>query len=334
MPNKYQYKPAPLRVGLVVFPGCMPAGLFATADTLRGANARSEQDLFAVDWLSVSRAPVPVWGGQALQPTALLREEHDVYLVPGLWASSERELLAALEQRALLEALAAVPSTSALWSYCAGVLLVAAARRLDGRRATATWWMQQLLTARFPRVRWTLDEPLVVSGNTATAAGAHGYLALVQEQLRRTLTPTVSRDVVDLLMLPEPRTLHPLFRGLEVTNVAEELREVLSHALKTDAAELDLRSAASSAGLSVRTLCRRVHTHTGGTAGEWLRRVKLKQAAEALIRTKQSAKQISLGLGFSSEASFHRTFREVVGLTPLAFRQAYGERLHRRRRSQ
>ncbi|MDP1828096.1 MAG: helix-turn-helix domain-containing protein [Archangium sp.] len=321
-----RFKPEPLKVGLVVFPGCMPAGLFATSDLLRAANERSGRELFRVDWVSVTRTPVPVWGGQSLQPTALLRHEHDAYLLPGIWATP-RGVLEVLEQRALIEALRALPPTARLWSYCAGVVLLAAARKLDKRTATATWWMQPMLEPRFPRVRWSFSETLVVDGPVATASGPHGYLPLVEDLLHRTVEKSVRDDVVELLMVPQARSRHPLFRRLDMMNVEEELRPLLAHVLRTGAAQLDLRGAAARLGTSTRTLSRRVLQSSGISAGEWLRRVKLKQAADALTRTSKSVKQISFELGFSSEASFHRTFREVLGQTPIAFRQSFGERV-------
>jgi transcriptional regulator GlxA family with amidase domain len=318
-----------MTVGLVVFPGCMPAGLFATADLLRAANERSGKEVFRVNWVSTTRAPVPVWGGQSLHPTALLRHEHDAYLLPGIWATP-RDLLAVLEQRALVEALRALPSTARLWSYCAGVVLLAAARRLDKRAATATWWMQPLLEPRFPRVRWSFSETLVVDGHVATASGPHGYLPLVEELLQGKLEKSVHEDVLELLMVPQARSRHPLLRRFDAMNVEEALRPLLAHAQRTGAAQLDLQGAAARLGTSIRTLSRRVRQHSGLSAGEWLRRVKLRQAADALTRTSKSVKQISFELGFSSEASFHRTFREVMEQTPVAFRQSFGVRKAKR----
>ena len=83
----------PLRVALLLYPGCMPAGLFAAADMARAANLRAQASVMDICWAGVDRLPVPTWQGPALAPTVALQQaEADVVLVPGLWLSSPDQL--------------------------------------------------------------------------------------------------------------------------------------------------------------------------------------------------------------------------------------------------
>ena len=178
----------PLRVALLLYPGCMPAGLFAAADMARAANLRAQASVMDICWAGVDRLPVPTWQGAALAPTVALQQaEANVVLVPGLWLSSPDQLQ-------------------------------------------------------------------------------------------------------ELLMLPRRR------------------------------------SATACAGPSPRTLARRVQAHTGLTAALWIRRIKLRQASEALCDTPLPLKRIAEDLGFASEAGLHRAFRQATGQTPLAYRMAHGTR--------
>ena len=81
---------------------------------------------------------------------------------------------------------------------------------------------------------------------------------------------------------------------------------------------------AQALGLSSRTLARRVQAHTGLTAALWMRRIKLRQASEALCDTPLPLKRIAEDLGFASEAGLHRAFRQATGQTPLAYRMSHG----------
>ncbi len=56
----------PLRVALLLYPGCMPAGLFAAADMARAANLRAHACVMDICWAGVDRLPVPTWQGPAL----------------------------------------------------------------------------------------------------------------------------------------------------------------------------------------------------------------------------------------------------------------------------
>ncbi|HET7866152.1 MAG TPA: helix-turn-helix domain-containing protein [Burkholderiaceae bacterium] len=317
----------PLRLGLVLFPGCMPAGLFAAADMVRACNLRAGRDLVLPTWVGADRQAVPTWQGPALQPQATLAGAGcDAWLVPGLWLSSADELAPALQQhRGLVAALRALPRSSALWSYCAGVALVAASGRLDGKAATATWWLQGLLVERFARVHWRPGESLVADGRTLSASGPGGYLPLMLDRLSARYGAAVLRDVQEVLMLPQPRLRHAAFHAVEIMRLRDpDLRQLLVFAQGTAARDLDLAVAARQMNTSVRTLCRKVRQATGLPAGEWLRRVKLRQVGEALCQTRLPLKHLAGDLGFSSESGLHRAFKSVTGLSPAAYRQTYG----------
>jgi transcriptional regulator GlxA family with amidase domain len=186
--------------------------------------------------------------------------------------------------------------------------------------------MQDTLANLFPRVNWRFDEPLVRDGAIETASGPHGYLSLMTERLGRLLGDSVLQDLEKALVLPKPRAEYSLFLSVDLMTIDDpQLRHLLVLAQRTRAAELTLPHAASLISVSVRTLCRHVLARTGIPAGEWLRRVKLRQVGEALTRTNQPVKRISDELGFSSEASLHRVFRQTTGYTPAQFRRAYTE---------
>ena len=95
---------------------------------------------------------------------------------------------------------------------------------------------------------------------------------------------------------------------------------------RSPATDLRLPALAQALGLSSRTLARRVQAHTDLTAALWMRRIKLRQASEALCDTPLPLKRIAEDLGFASEAGLHRAFRQATGQTPLAFRMSHGAR--------
>lgn len=323
MTKAVQNKTRPIRVGLVLFPGCMPAALFATRDLLTAANARSGTALFDVSWAACDRRPVEVEGGQSLRPESVVGD-HDVYAIPGLWASRPDAVQEALDHSPLVRRLAALPPTTKFWAWCTGVAWLAASGWLQHRRATATWWLRPLLEGRFSTVRWRFDEPLVDSRGVSTASGPHGYLPLVSAQLLKHLDPDAFDDVREVLVLPLPRNALPIFREVGVMEVDDALRPLAARVLRTPTSALSLDTLARERHVSSRTLRRLIEAHTELSAAEWIRRIKLKQAANALTHTSRSIKEVADAGGYSSESSFSRTFRSELGLTPVEFRRRYG----------
>ena len=311
----------------MLFPGCMPAGLFAVSDWVRACNLRARQARVAITWVAASREPVPTHRGPLLAPeTALADAQLDACLLPGLWLTAADDLSTALPAlRPTIDALARLPRSTQLWSYCAGVALAAATGRLDQQTATATWWLQPALATRFPGVSWSSAADVACGERVATAAGPNGYLPLMLDRLARHYPPDVLDDVQELLMLPRPRPRHEAFERVDLMKVDEPaLRDLLLWARATPAQDLTLDAAARRQNMSARTLARWVQKHSGTPAGEWLRLVKLGQAAEALRSTNDPVKRISDQLGFATEASLYRAFRAATHTTPAAYRQAHG----------
>lgn len=316
-------------LGLVLFPGCMPAGLFATSDLVRACNLRAGQKRMNVKWVGVEPGVVPTYQGPAVQAeTTFFEARCDAWLLPGLWVASATDLDAVVQvQHSVVQAVRGLPEQTQVWSYCAGVALAAAAGRLDGQAATATWWLQPALAARFSRVEWRSTSDLVLADCAITAAGPSGYLPLIINRLAHHFDEDVLQDVQELLMLPSPRSRHEVFERVDMMRLDEPgLRSLLSWAQSTPAQDLTLTLAASQQNVSTRTLSRLVERVTGISAGEWLRLVKLSQAADALRTTRTPIKRISDQLGFAAEANFYRAFRTATKMTPTAYRQAYGAR--------
>lgn len=327
MPAPPPVSTRPFRLGLLLFPGCMPAGLFAASDLVRACNLRAGRVRMNLQWVGVAMEEVPTHQGPSLRPQSTLADAAcDACLVPGLWLASAGALEGAV--RALgpwVGALRSMPRRTEVWSYCAGVALAAAAGRLDGLAATATWWLQPELASRYRHVRWGSAAELVSDRRAVTAAGPHGYLPLLHDRLALHFDDDVLQDVQELLMLPSPRRCHPAFEPVRMMRLADPaLRSLLAWAQRTPAQDLGLAQAAGHLKLSVRTLARAVGGATGLGAAQWLRLAKLSQAAEALRATRLPVKAIGESLGYGSEASLSRAFRSATGLTPSAYRQAYG----------
>ncbi|MEP7189611.1 MAG: helix-turn-helix transcriptional regulator, partial [Roseiflexaceae bacterium] len=64
------------------------------------------------------------------------------------------------------------------------------------------------------------------------------------------------------------------------------------------------------------------HQETGVTLVTYLNRYRIDQAKARLEAGEQNLTAIALEVGFSSGSYFSRVFRQEVGISPSAFRQA------------
>lgn len=60
--------------------------------------------------------------------------------------------------------------------------------------------------------------------------------------------------------------------------------------------------------------------HTGHSPNDYLQRLRIQRAKDALVQTSDSARSIAFACGFRSASYFARVFTRQTGLTPLAYR--------------
>lgn len=78
-----------MKIGLLLYDQCMPAGLLAFNDLLQASNRLSGKTLFDTCLVSASQRPMQCANHIVLTANSRLEDaDLDVLLVPGVWAES------------------------------------------------------------------------------------------------------------------------------------------------------------------------------------------------------------------------------------------------------
>jgi len=313
-----------MRIGLLLYPDCLPAGLFSAMDLLHAANLRAGKALFEPLFVAASAGKVECAHGQQLHAAMALDEaEVDALLVPGFWGQSLNQAAHTLEANAgLIADLAALPRRVQLWAYCTGVCLLAGTGRLDRQAATVTWWLAEFAATAFPKVRWQFERTLALNERNATASGVNGHLPVMQALIENRMGKEAYRELARLMVLPRPEErTHIAFHMIDLIEQKDSMLRKLHLAVEQlPASEATLARLAGLLHTSERTLARKVLAASGVPAAAYIRRIKLKQVSERLVYTRASATTISIELGFSSDSGMRRTFKDLTGLTPAQYR--------------
>ena len=105
--------------------------------------------------------------------------------------------------------------------------------------------------------------------------------------------------------------------------VSENLERVRRHIKNNLGADLSNTSLAAVAGLSLIGFERAFKRGFGTTATQYVRAIRLREAAHLLLQTDQSIEDIALQTGFSSRAYLSRVFKCITGGGPAAFRRSH-----------
>ena len=90
---------------------------------------------------------------------------------------------------------------------------------------------------------------------------------------------------------------------------------------RTYAEPLDVPALARIAAVSQAHFIRTFRATFGETPHRYLQRRRVERAMWLLRETDRSVTDICLDVGFSSLGTFSRTFRDIVGLSPIAYRR-------------
>jgi signal transduction histidine kinase/ligand-binding sensor domain-containing protein/DNA-binding response OmpR family regulator len=83
--------------------------------------------------------------------------------------------------------------------------------------------------------------------------------------------------------------------------------------------ELNVKMLASRVGLSRVQLHRKLKELTGIPASDFIRNIRLKQAAELLKEKKMNVSQIAYAVGFTNQTHFSTTFKKFYGISPKEY---------------
>lgn len=101
----------------------------------------------------------------------------------------------------------------------------------------------------------------------------------------------------------------------------ERIKVMLQFIQENYGEELTLEAIAKSANLSKNECLRCFRGMIGSTPIQYLKQVRVQQAAEQLVSTGRRISDIGAACGFQEMSYFAKTFRELKGCTPGAFRK-------------
>ena len=210
-------------------------------------------------------------------------------------------------------------------SLCSGVVVLAAAGLLDGRRCTTHWRYAEALARRFPAL--TVDPRVlyVDEGNVLTAAGSAAGLDLCLHLVRRDFGAEAANNVARRLVVPPQREGgQAQFIPRPVPPRAGTRLGPLLDAVRADiAGDWTLERMAREAALSLRALHRRFREATGTSPGAWLLAERLGRARDLLETTRMPVERVAELAGFGTAATLRLHFRARLGLPPGAYRARF-----------
>ncbi|WP_067449878.1 GlxA family transcriptional regulator [Actinomadura macra] len=221
---------------------------------------------------------------------------------------------------------AAAATARRVTSVCSGVLLLADAGLLDGRRVTTHWGRERQLRDEYPRLTVDCDPIYIRDGRFWTSAGVTAgmdlALALVENDHGRDVAHAVARELVMFLRRPGSQSQFsvPLWSAQPSS---DPIRAAVS-AIQTDpGARHSIADLAGRSGLSARHLQRRFTAELGVPPAAYVERVRVEAARRALAEGDEPVETLARRLGFGTGETLRRAFHRQVGVAPSDYRDRF-----------
>ncbi|QNH02486.1 GlxA family transcriptional regulator [Pseudomonas sediminis] len=307
-----------LRIALYVCPQTVCSSLSMAQDAFSLANRLAGTTHFQLQRFSLDGQPVQLDFAQIQVDGGLpLAEQADLLIMPATGSAISRTL----ESNTKLLSWLARREQQQLASLCSSAFLLAAAGLLDGRQATTHWALADAFARHFPQVKLRSDLLLTEDGPFFCSGGAQAGLDLCLHLIALHAGEWLAQQVASAMVIERQRGTQTRFAPLLPSNDDKALAPLLTWLREHHAEAIDLNRLAQQAHCSPRTLLRRFKQATGLTPGDYLQRLRISLAQQALVGSSQSLEQVASQVGFTDRATFAKRFKQLCGETPGAFRK-------------
>ena len=197
-----------------------------------------------------------------------------------------------------------------------------------GKWSNAT---RQAITIRPPMwLTWWAKLLYTTIGVTILLAIISIGLRKKRERMERENNERVNRlfELRDKARHQFAQSLHIEGKDITVNSEEERMVNLLMKyiTINLDNAEYNVELLAADIGMSRTSLYKKMQQILGITPSDFMRAVRLKQAAKMLAETAMPINQIASAVGFQTSRNFSQNFKQMFGLTPKEYRS--GRRIH------
>lgn len=321
-----------MRVSVLVFHDCIAMPSISAMELLRKTNliqtatTGDSAPFFEVGLVAAGKSRVvsachgfPVHCDKTLDDPLMA----DLALVPAF----DGDVLAQLEENraAVAWVRRAYDLGADVASMCTGAFLLAEAGLLDGHAATTHWNSQNLFRRRYPQVKLLPDRIVVDEGRVCTSGGATSFLNLVMYLVEKYCGPETARAASKMFLIDLHKGSQNRYAALSAQkdHDDQEVQRAQDLIEERSGEPLRVTDLAREVAISPRHFVRRFKAATGSTPFEYVQRMKVEAAKQALESSRRPISEVATDVGYADVASFRNIFRRVTGVSPLEYRRRY-----------
>ncbi|KZN63815.1 hypothetical protein N473_15980 [Pseudoalteromonas luteoviolacea CPMOR-1] len=318
-----------MKVAILCQQGVMASALTGIIDVLNVANQVMKTAFYQWQIVSLKEEVVISSQGAAFNVDCQLKDLQpiDVLVIIGSQYQGDKHLWQTCQKlnryAPILSEKLKMSKSPTLVAGCCGVAYAAALGLLDKQRITASWWLEVFFNRYFPQLELDTSPIYLCNQKLYTAGAAQSYIYVMLALIKQQIGTDVAEQVVSWLAIPEPQLSQTAFITSSALDAHQDatVHTVQTHIKAQLRQPFTLKSLASLACVSERTLIRRFKSSVGMTPFDYIRLLRLEKAKELLIYSNHPFADIALSVGYQDHQALAKQFKRHFGKSVAAFRE-------------
>ena len=304
--------------------------LFRMANSYAKRIGKIQEDVFAIDLVGLTRAPITCHNYFEVKPTKTIDEvsHTDLIIITSITGNMERAIE---KNESLIEWIRTqrIKNDAEIVSLCRSAFLLAETGFLNGKSCATHWAVHQLFEKKYAEVRLLPEKIISEDNGIYSSGGAYSFLNMIIYLIekyygRETAIWCSKMGEIDFDRMNQNQ--FAIFNG-QKDHSDETIKEAQLYIEQNFEEKINVESLAKQFAISSRNFIRRFKRATQNTPFEYIQRVRIEVAKKSLESSTLNINEVMYNVGYNDVKAFRNTFRKYTGLSPLAYRRKFNREM-------
>ena len=304
--------------------------LFKMANSYSKRIGKSQEDVFAIDLVGLTKTPITCHKFFEVKPTKTIDEikSTNLIIISSIVGNIENTLK---KNKPFIDWIKTkrIENDAEIVSLCRSAFILAETGLLNGKSCATHWEVHQEFEKKYSKIHLLPEKVISEDNGIYSSGGAYSFLNmiiyLIEKHYGREIAIWCSKMAeIDFDRINQNQFV--IFNG-QKEHKDGTIKEVQIYIEENFEEKLSVEGLAKKFAISKRNFIRRFKKATQNTPFEYIQRVKVEVAKKSFESSVLNINQVMYNVGYNDEKAFRKTFKKYTGLSPLEYRRKFNREM-------
>ncbi|MEM9718899.1 MAG: helix-turn-helix domain-containing protein [Bacteroidota bacterium] len=304
--------------------------LFRMANSYSNRLGKTQEDVFSIDLVALTKAPIICHKFFEVKPTKTLDEieRTDLIIISSITGNIEKALS---QNEPLINWIKAqrIENEAEVASLCRSAFILAETGLLNEKSCATHWAVHSQFERKYAKVHLLPERIISEDNGIYSSGGAYSFLNLIIYLIEKYYGREVAiwcSKMAEIDFDRSDQNQFIIFKG-QKDHTDEGIKEVQLYIEENYEKKLSVDGLAQKFAISNRNFIRRFKKATQNTPFEYIQRVKVEAAKKRFESSALQINEVMYQVGYNDEKAFRKTFKKYTGLSPLEYRRKFNREM-------